>query len=204
MMFRIGTRRSLYIVVCRYNRGAQRYTLEPHMIHTRTPYVPWVAMVLVLVWVGGWGRGCDFARGRATAGYGHSIVTPTCPWTSCGDRRTRSHTPPLGSGPSPACPSNRHRTPSPERKWLSIGTGFSNLYTVCGRKTPSSSLTTPGHAYPPRVSGPASLLAMTRPFQTRIQSNIFDLVQYICRFVSLNKTRVLSCSFIPPEQCLLS
>jgi len=154
--------------------------------------------------VGGWGRGCDFARGRATAGYGHSIVNPTCPWTSCGDRRTRSHTPPLGSGPSPACPSNRHRTPSPERKWLSIGTGFSNLYTVCGRKTPSSSLTTPGHAYPPRVSGPASLLAMTRPFQTRIQSNIFDLVQYICRFVSLNKTRVLSCSFIPPEQCLLS
>jgi hypothetical protein len=39
---------------------------------------------------------------------------------------------------------------------------------------------------------------MTRAFQTQIQSNIFDLVKYICRFVSLIKTRCLLQS-IPPE-----
>ena len=33
-------------------------------------------------------------------------------------------------------------------------------------------------------------------FQTRIRSNIFDLVKYICRFVSLNKTRGYSCRLI--------
>jgi hypothetical protein len=38
-----------------------------------------------------------------------------------------------------------------------------------------------------------------QPFQMRIQSNIFDLVEYICRVVSLNKTRGLSCRLFSPN-----
>ena len=49
--------------------------------------------------VGGWGRGCDFARGRATAGYGPSNLTPARPWTSSDDRRTRSQVSTIGSHP---------------------------------------------------------------------------------------------------------
>jgi hypothetical protein len=41
------------------------------------------------------------------------------------------------------------------------------------------------------------------PFQMRIQSNIFDLVKYVYRFVLLNKTSVLSCCFILAKSCLL-